>query len=338
MSLARRNNKNKGSGLINTLINKLPFELHVPGYQYCGPVTNLKNRLARGDKGINPLDSACKEHNIAYDRSNSIDDRNKADYILEQRAWDRFNAKDSSLKEKAIAWGVTTAMKAKRKIGSGCGYKAVIKATKNVMKKNIGEKNLMKLTKRCVAVARKVFKSKKTKVPRIITMPKKGGVLPLIPIFDGLSALGALSGGIANVIKVANEFKRNTPAHLGNGLYLMPYKGNSYKIGSGITPLVKTKKTKKKLIYTLPRRALYDYELIKTARLMKIPHFIGVELTCDIFPPLEVTNTAQICLLSLQTNNSIPNIEPSCNTIGFRNMIGQNDYVIIPTDFTSWII
>jgi len=39
-----------------------------------------------------------------------------------------------------VAWGVTTAMKAKRKINVGCGFKAVIKATKNVMKKNIGEK------------------------------------------------------------------------------------------------------------------------------------------------------------------------------------------------------
>ncbi|KAL4153749.1 hypothetical protein QTP88_001582 [Uroleucon formosanum] len=117
MSLARRSNKNKGSGLINTLINKLPFELHVPGYQYCGPGTNLKKRLARGDKGINLLDSACREHDIAYEQSNSITDRNKADYILEQRAWDRFKSKDSSLKEKAVAWGVTTAMKAKRKSG-----------------------------------------------------------------------------------------------------------------------------------------------------------------------------------------------------------------------------
>jgi len=44
-----------------------------------------------------------------------------------------------------------------------------------------------------MAVARKVFKSKKTKVPRIITMPKKGGVLPLVPIFASLSALGELS-------------------------------------------------------------------------------------------------------------------------------------------------
>ena len=130
----------------------------------------MKKRLARGDKGINPLDSACKEHDIAYDHSKSIADRNKADYILEQRAWDRFKAKDSSLKEKAVAWGVTTAMKAKRKVGGGCGFKAMVKASKNVIKKNIGEKNLTKLTKKCVAVARKSFKTKKTKVPRTITI------------------------------------------------------------------------------------------------------------------------------------------------------------------------
>jgi len=74
------------------------------------------------------LDSECKDHDIDIDidRSNFIEDRNKPDYILEQQAWDRFNAKDSSLKEKAVAVGVTIAMKAKRKIGSGCGYKAVI--------------------------------------------------------------------------------------------------------------------------------------------------------------------------------------------------------------------
>ncbi|KNE87433.1 hypothetical protein PSTG_19182, partial [Puccinia striiformis f. sp. tritici PST-78] len=71
------------------------------------------------------------EHNIAYDLSNSIADRNEADYILEQRAWDRFKSKDSSLKEKAVAWGVTTAMKVKRKIGAGCGFKAAIRAAKN---------------------------------------------------------------------------------------------------------------------------------------------------------------------------------------------------------------
>lgn len=207
----------------------------------------MKKRLVRGDKGINPLDSASREHDIAYERSDYITDRNEADYILEQRAWDRFKSKDSNLKEKAVAWGVTNAMKAKRKVGGGCGFKTVIKATKNVMKKNIGEKNLTKLCKKCITTARKAFKTVKSKVPRIISIPKKGGVLPLIPIFAGLSALGALTGGVANVVKMATEFNRNTTSHLGKGLYLAPYKGNSYKIetayksGGG----VKLKKIKK---------------------------------------------------------------------------------------------
>jgi hypothetical protein len=154
MSCIRRRNTNKGSGLINSVINKLPFELHLPGYQYCGPGTNLKKRLARGDKGINQLDSACREHDIAYDRSNSKADRNKADYILENRAWERFKSKDSNLREKAAAWGVTNAMKIKRKIGAGCGFKAAVKAARNTLKKNIGEKNLMKLATKCVTAAR----------------------------------------------------------------------------------------------------------------------------------------------------------------------------------------
>ena len=46
----------KGSGLFNKLLNKLLIELHVPGYQYCGPGTKLSKRLTRGDPGINNLD------------------------------------------------------------------------------------------------------------------------------------------------------------------------------------------------------------------------------------------------------------------------------------------
>jgi len=55
------------------------------------------------------------------------------------------------------------------------------------------------------------------------------------------------------------------------------------------------------------------------------------ELSCDIFPPLEVDETTQLCLLSLQTNNSIPNIEPGCNTIGFRSFLGVYEHITIPT-------
>ena len=87
----------------HTTHNVQYIQLIFLGYQYCGPGTKLRERLDRGDKGINTLESLCKEHDIAYDRSNSLTDRQKADYILENQAWNRFKSKDSNLKEKAAA-------------------------------------------------------------------------------------------------------------------------------------------------------------------------------------------------------------------------------------------
>jgi len=58
-----------GSGAFNTLLNKLKDvmpELHIPGYNYCGPFTNLDKRLGRGEEPVNKLDAACKEHDIFY--------------------------------------------------------------------------------------------------------------------------------------------------------------------------------------------------------------------------------------------------------------------------------
>lgn len=62
MNCLRKQHKNKKEkkgayGLIDYIINRLP-EIHIPGYQYCGPGTNLEKRLARGDQGINKLDKA----------------------------------------------------------------------------------------------------------------------------------------------------------------------------------------------------------------------------------------------------------------------------------------
>ena len=89
----------KGCGFFDNMINNLPFEMHLPGYQYCGPGTKLKKRLARGDPGINNLDQACKDHDIAYSDKNQ--DRKAADLKLADKAWQRVKAKDSSLAEKA---------------------------------------------------------------------------------------------------------------------------------------------------------------------------------------------------------------------------------------------
>jgi len=86
--LSRANVKtNSGAGLLNTVINSVPFELHLPGYQYCGPGTDLKKILALGKSEINGLDSACRDHDIAYNKNNSSSERNATDGVLEERAW-----------------------------------------------------------------------------------------------------------------------------------------------------------------------------------------------------------------------------------------------------------
>ena len=240
-----------GAGIVNSIINRLPIELHIPGYQYCGPGTKLKKRLARGDKGINQLDAACKQHDIAYSENPSLADRHKADLDLENRAWERVKAKDSTFGEKSAAWFVTNTMKAKRKLGMGSRTttksfrKDVMKPVQTRLNKN-GQaptdvndaKNLRKASLLALKAARAAVKKaggrRKVRVPRIIPFENKtGGILPLIPIFAGLSALGSLAGGasaiaktIINARNAQKNLKENTNKVMeeigkkGNGLYL----------------------------------------------------------------------------------------------------------------------
>src|SRR5437588_12746891 len=91
-----------GCGLINTIINKLPVELHLPGYQFCGPGTRLRKRLARGERGINPLDSACREHDIAYAKFSDLPNRHAADKVLQKKAWERYRSRDDTFGNKAV--------------------------------------------------------------------------------------------------------------------------------------------------------------------------------------------------------------------------------------------
>lgn len=86
--------------------------------------------------------------------------------------------------------------------------------------------------------AAKKIKKKITPSPRIVNVPKKGGILPLIPIFAGLSALGALSGGAAGIAKAVNDARQakqqldESQRHnktmesiaMGKGVHLKPYK------------------------------------------------------------------------------------------------------------------
>lgn len=108
-----------GGKILNKTIDLLPIELHIPGYQYCGPGTKLSSRLARGDPGINKLDAACKQHDIAYSRNQDSKSRSEADRVLAERAWQRVTAGDASAGEKAAAYAVTNLMKLKSKFGGG---------------------------------------------------------------------------------------------------------------------------------------------------------------------------------------------------------------------------
>lgn len=251
----------QGYGLLNSLIDKLPFELHLRSYNFCGPGTKLKERLARGDRGVNQLDEACRDHDIAYANNKNLSDRHIADKILTEKAWQRVKAKDSSITEKLNSLLVTNMMKAKTKLGMGCQSKR-IKAKKrssgskckrnNLFKKAIMEaRNAIRgsisedpsiIASTALQAAKRIIKNKRKNVtiPRVIPLPKIGGFLPLLPILAGLSAVGSLGGGAAAVVKAINqsktakqqleENKRHNQAmegikiKEGKGLYLQPYK------------------------------------------------------------------------------------------------------------------
>lgn len=252
----------RGCGLLNRSIDKLPFEVHIPGYRFCGPGTRLQKRLSRGDIGINPLDESCKQHDIAYDQFSELENRHKADQILTKRAFERVRSSDATLGERLAALAVGSAMKMKVKLGMGAccqhtklggGQRKRKLKGKRVKKggaipfrkfirkgwdviKNTKPINILKAARLALNHVRGL--SRRVASPRIIPVPKTGGFLPLIPIFAGLSALGALSGGAAGIAKAVQEAKtaqsqlKEAQRHnasmeaiaLGKGLYLKPYR------------------------------------------------------------------------------------------------------------------
>ena len=249
--------------IVNNLINKLPAELHLPGYEFCGIGTKLQKRIAR-NKGINLLDAACREHDIAYSQSKDIDTRHQADKILAEKAWQRVKSKDSDYNERANAWLVKNAMKAKVKFGLGlkeqrhkkrkkserrlkgkmkkCNKKLCTATVKKTLKELKEQKPLD--INDAVKIAQKTihsnFKGKKRAniiIPRVIPVPKIGGFLPLIPVLTALSALSGLASGGSAIVKSVNAIKNGKQLAeanrhniymesiaIGKGFFLKPYK------------------------------------------------------------------------------------------------------------------
>lgn len=205
----------------------------------------------------------------------------------------RVFSKDASLGERATALGVAAAMKAKRslskigsslkkkkmkkestaskkrvkKVGKGLPNKSrhesnkehvnlstLIKTAKTAIKKSRPD-DIHAAIKVAVASIKKSKRGKQVKAPRTIKLPTiTGGILPLIPIFAGLSALGTIAstaGSISSAISAAKRGQNELEEHkrhnqtmesiaignkLGKGFYL-----RSNKNGSGfyLTPFQK---------------------------------------------------------------------------------------------------
>lgn len=233
-------------GLLNRVINNLPVELHIPGYQFCGPGTRLNQRLALKQTGVNLLDSACKEHDIAYSTHQDLKHRHDADRILAEKASDRAKDKHAKYSERIAAWAINKAMKAKVKFGMGI-QKPSLKTA--IQKARIAIRKAKPKTKKvAIQIALRAAKQaigarkKMVQIPRVVPIAKHGGILPLlIPLFAGLSAVGGLAGGAAGIAKAVNdasnaqkkldENKRHNQTmeaialgKRGNGLQLAPYK------------------------------------------------------------------------------------------------------------------
>lgn len=208
------------------------------------------------------MDAACKEHDIVYSDNKDSNSRYLADGKLQNFAMKRVFAKDASIGERATALAVTAAMKAKRMLTKqGKGMKkevsgkkdpktevalhTLIKQSKAAIKKSKPE-NIRSAVAVAIKSIKKSKRGKRVKQPRIIKLPEttvSGGVLPLVPIFAGLSALGSIVGSTTSVLKAMSDYKEaekqmeENKRHnrtmeaiaIGKGYYLKPFKtGKGY--------------------------------------------------------------------------------------------------------------
>jgi hypothetical protein len=258
-----------GSGLLNSLINKSPFELHAPGYNFLGPGTKLEERLAKGIEPRNKLDALAREHDIFYSKHSSLADRHTADKVLQLGATERIRARSASPGERFWATVTAASMKGKRIIGAGTNLSVTnmgskrkhrrsrprtsrrrkrntsnsttgasiqfTNAVKHVANNNdfSEDKSLKTNVKNALMAFRKLKKQKRIKYPirRTIALPKTGGVLPLIPIISGISALGGLAGGVSSIIKAIRDINEARKNVFNKNSTVTT--GNGFKIGRG---------------------------------------------------------------------------------------------------------
>ena len=110
--------------IVNTL---LPFEKHLPGMNYCGPGTRLRERLnpdntpKPGNEPIDRVDKASLKHDIAYSQHKDLKHRMEADKELIN---DLKNIENPTLRERIERIIVLPILYIKRWFGS-CIFKVL---------------------------------------------------------------------------------------------------------------------------------------------------------------------------------------------------------------------
>lgn len=136
------NSKNKGvgKGILNSIINSLPVEMHVPGYNYLGPGTKYDQRI-NGEYGedyqlpVNALDAAAMMHDKAYKKLD-IASRTKADKALRKEAQMVYNNSYNPWNERATAYAVDKTFALKNLIGAGVSNKKTTGVKRKYTKKS----------------------------------------------------------------------------------------------------------------------------------------------------------------------------------------------------------
>lgn len=228
--------KGKGYGLIDYIVNKLP-EIHIPGYQYCGPGTELEKRLARGDPGVNKLDQACKEHDIVYSSLKSSKERRKADKTLVAQALPRIYSQDAKLGERAAALLVSSLMGAKiglSKIGLGLSNR---RSGRKKMKRR--PRHRVKIVKKPKVAKRKLKRRRKNR-SKIKRKPIAFGNLVRAAkssIKKSKLKSSSLNGTVKAAIRSVKDMKRNKAVKMPRVLKLPKFGGTVLPILPILTAL-----------------------------------------------------------------------------------------------------
>lgn len=104
----------------------IPGELHLPGYSFCGPGTNLDKRLDEADnpkpwsKPTNRVDEVCMKHDIAYGKTTTLTEKHKAD---SEMLYNLSLIQNPTLREKVDRFIVRNLINAKLKLGLGYSSK-----------------------------------------------------------------------------------------------------------------------------------------------------------------------------------------------------------------------